>query len=365
MKSQLSFNAVLFILIAVIGVIILIFGARMIVSVKEKSIDAEINNFVLSLQNTINQVDNYGTGSVRDFNYILPEKIKKICFNDGSEINKLVDQDFNNLNKYYNDNLYLFPDYSFKLEGLSLEENPLCFNVFKEANLKLIKKEKGIEINVPDKQIDCSTVVYNGDESKKLDIVFLADNYATLDDFKKDINSYINDAFYVIEPFNSNKEKINFYMVNEFTNLVCESIKGNIVCDSSAVKNTALRCPHDYIIVLSKNKIYSSLRSTVYNEIIAINTADNKFVIMHELGHLIGNLADEYIVRGLKTVDAPNCDLYPCRKWESKGCFQGCSLSNYNRPTKDSLMRAYGFGHDNTFGFFNEDVLSKKLGAYQ
>lgn len=365
MKSQLSFNAILFAIIAIVGVMVLLFGVNMIGSVKGKAKDIEIKNFVLSLQNMVDSVNNYGTGSVREFSYILPEEINKICLNDGSEINKLVDSDFNSLNRYYKDNLYLFPGHSFKLEGLALEENPLCFNVIREVNVELIKKEKGVGINVPNKKMDCSTVIYNGDEEEKLDIVFLADDYKDLEEFKEDIDEYINYGFYIVEPFKSNKKKINFFHVNEFKDLGCENIKSNIICDSSKVKDIAIRCPNDYIIVLSKNKIFSSLRSTTYNGIIAINTADNKLVIMHEIGHLIGDLADEYIVRGLTTVNAPNCDLMPCSKWDKKSCFKECSSSNYYRSTKDSLMRAFGFGHNNNFGFLNEEVLLKNIEVYE
>jgi hypothetical protein len=95
-----------------------------------------------------------------------------------------------------------------------------------------------------------------------------------------------------------------------------------------------------------------------------LNTGDNNLVLLHEFGHVFGDLADEYVVRGLNYVDAPNCDMtYPC-EW-GENCYKGCTLSDAYRSSEDSIMRSYGKGKENKFNKISGDEINKNLGEYR
>ena len=92
---------------------------------------------------------------------------------------------------------------------------------------------------------------------------------------------------------------------------------------------------------------------------------------MHEFGHIFGGLADEYVDEkyysniGFDPKDYPNCDFPPiCTGWEGvngTGCFDGCTLNSYSRPTENSIMRSLS---TEKFGPLNENILINKLNVY-
>ncbi|MBU0530636.1 MAG: M64 family metallopeptidase [Nanoarchaeota archaeon] len=222
------------------------------------------------------------------------------------------------------------------------------------------------ETNVP---ASCTNVFVNGDLSN-VDVVFLANNYESVLDFKSDVNSYIDrnglhNGLLSIDPFKSNAFRFNFYLVEELFDLECFTGKDYLLCNHRKVKSIASACPHDYVIVLSKHSVFDDsafLRSSAYLDMATLNTADNRLVLAHEFGHLFGDLADEYIT-GEYYVDAPNCDVVTCPKWyglfDDVGCFQGCTAINMYRPTENSIMRDYS--QTNSYGPLNENVLLRKL----
>jgi len=194
-----------------------------------------------------------------------------------------------------------------------------------------------------------------------------------LDDFREDVNKNVN-TFLTTEPFKGRQEKMNFYRVDKLEELDCE-IDAWVKCDEFSVKKLASYCPNDYIVILvDRGKVrdlISPVRSSAISNMAKINTADNELVVLHEFGHIFGGLADEYVDEkyysniGWSPLSYPNCDSPPdCNGWrgvDGTGCFEGCSLKKYSRPTENSLMRSL---KTEKFGPLNERIIIGKLDVY-
>jgi hypothetical protein len=270
---------------------------------------------------------------------------------------------------------------AFKAEGLKLEKekNPFCI-VPSNGKVDLSLENKGefkdISSTNPEEQSDCTTLVYNGDHTKKLDFVFVPANYKDATKFADDVNDYVSEIANE-EPFKSNYGKLNFYRVDDISGLKCTTnpSTGLINCDETAVNRLASQCPNDVRIVLfndMENIITSSIvpppRSSSIGTLIKVTTSDRNVVVLHELGHAVGELADEYVddkyynSNNFKVDDYPNCDYVGCSKWDVSGCYKGCSMSIYYRPTESSIMRDL---RTVSYGPVNEKVMKEKLEAYQ
>ena len=313
----------------------------------------------------------------------MPSDIESVCFVDKSkDASPFINSDLNyEIEKYSDKNVFFEPfDKSAPvfLEGFELEidENPFCLKVI-DSTIKLSitsKSNKSLisTFRPSEKDTDCVSVLYNSEPENSVDVVFLGYSYGKFDDFRKDVNKNIN-VFLTTEPFKSSKEKINFYRIDKLDEVNCE-IGDWIRCDEYSIKKLASYCPNDYIIILvDRNKVkdfVSPVRSSAVSNMEKINTADNKLVVLHEFGHIFGGLADEYVDEkyyGSIDFDAiayPNCDVPGCMEWNDvngTGCFDGCSLKKYSRPTKDSLMRSL---KEEKFGPLNENILVEKLDEY-
>jgi len=215
----------------------------------------------------------------------------------------------------------------------------------------------------------CKNVLVSGGAGN-VDIVFLADNYQNIFDFKSDVNHYVDrngiyNGLLSVEPFKSNWYRLNFYLVEELNDLDCLTGKDYLLCNQNKAKSAASSCPHDFIVVLSQQNPFDSsanLRSSAYIGVATINTADNRLVLTHEFGHLFGGLADEYLT-GDENVDAPNCDVVTCPKWyglfDGIGCFKECTSADMYRSTRNSIMRDYT--KTNEFGPLNENILTRRF----
>ena len=143
----------------------------------------------------------------------------------------------------------------------------------------------------------------------KIDVVFIGDKFTDLNDFKEQVKMHAGlklgsdnseDGILNVEPFSSNIEKFNIYLVDKLSDLDCTDIlvNGAGVCDSTKVNNLAAHCPYDFINVLSRREGRSNAdflgTSRTY-----IGNDDGTFgitrVSVHEFGHSFGTLLDEYI----------------------------------------------------------------------
>jgi len=383
-KAQLVGKPIMQVLFTLIAVLILIFGATQITKWGKTSKNLEIANLHNTLTNSIKKQSLLSYGSVDERIIALPSEIETLCLVDRTkEISPLINCNLNpEINKYEDKNIFFEPfgkltPIQVNNFELNKEENPICLTSI-GGTIKLSLTSKGNRTMVStfrssEKEVDCVSVLYNSPPNNSIDIIFLPYGYKKFDDFREDVNKNIN-TFLATEPFKSNKEKINFYRIDKFDQLNCE-IGAWIKCDEFSVKKLASYCPNDYIIILvdrSKIKdLIKPVRSSAVSNMEKINTADNKLVVLHEFGHIFGGLADEYVDEryynesNFNADDYPNCDSPPvCIGWKGvngTGCFEGCSLNVYARPTTNSLMRRL---NTEKFGPLNEKILISKLNAY-
>lgn len=382
-KSQFIGKPFIYALILIFAILLLLWANTQFRDVGEKTKRGEVKNFVISLNNLL-LVQTYKYEGVKERSFALPIDVELVCFVDkNKEIDQYVNTELSSYLEIYPDyNIFFFPIDKYdpeNIKNMELDEleNPLCVkNVNEKISLSLVGKGDRTlikAINYSEKDVDCVTVLYNGDPDNKVDVVFLGNEYKDLEDFVKDTNNYINNVFLGTRPFELNKKKINFYRIDKFQDLGCK-ITSYILCNQYKAKQLASNCPNDYIFIITDigkiKDFVKPIRSSAFSNIAHVNAADNEFVLLHEFGHTFADLADEYVDESYyKQFDEesyPNCDKAGCGEWSSiaeTGCFKGCSVSQFYRSTKESIMRNYL--KSPLYGPVSEDVINRKLGVYE
>lgn len=175
-----------------------------------------------------------------------------------------------------------------------------------------------------------------GAPEKSLDIVFLPDGYtsAEMGKFRGDVKRFAE--FLFNDPaFSAFKNKINIYAVlapsaESGTDIPGEGIWKNTVLNSSfytfgtdrylttfdikSVRDYAANVPYDQIYILVNTDIYGG--GGVYNYY-SLTSADNEMsgpVFLHEFGHGLAGLADEYYTSDVSVEDYYDLKIEP---WEA------------------------------------------------
>lgn len=159
-------------------------------------------------------------------------------------------------------------------------------------------------------------ILQSGPAFQKVDLVILGDGYSA-----KEMEKFRNDAkrlssvLLSVEPFKSRKNDINIRTVEtpseqpgvnkphpgvfKRTPLsvsygIFDSERYALTFDNKTVRNVASEVPYDFMVILINEKTYGG--GGIYNLYTTVS-ADNKFadyIMVHELGHNMGALADEY-----------------------------------------------------------------------
>ena len=203
---------------------------------------------------------------------------------------------------------------------------------------------------------NCIPLVYNGDPNEKIDVAILPGDFTDSEKFRKDALKIIgfpekNNGILTYEPFKSNVNKFNFYIVNQSLDLGCflgcYGVDSLACCDNDKVARASSQCPADEVIILLDSNQFCGSASS-YAKI--CNGWNPGQVGTHEFGHIFGGLGDEYVYEdvypGYEGIIStyPNCDVKECPKWKSfwGGCVEGCGVSVQNRPTEEAcLMYTY------------------------
>ena len=202
----------------------------------------------------------------------------------------------------------------------------------------------------PDKEVKaidlekCEILNYNGED--KIDVVFFSD--------KKTAEKYIN-TLYEIKPFDSNKNKFNFYLIDYKPDCeIYEEIA--LLCYSKKLVEIAGSCPNDYIVVIKDEEL--EIRSSTYMNVISINSNSPSSVFLHEFGHAFAYFAEEYVPADISGKSV-NC-AKKCEKFQGKedGCFEGCSKEDYFRSINNGVMKTL---NSNIFGTYNEFILEGRI----
>lgn len=178
-------------------------------------------------------------------------------------------------------------------------------------------------------------VVYNGAQDQKVDIVLLSEGYTEEEKarFRADADRFAKNLL-GFEPFKSNAQKFNIRAVwspsmeggssmpgeNIWRNTALKSSyytfdseRYIMIDDFQGVRNVAANVPYDYIYILANTKKYGG--GGIYNFYGISAAGDERFagkVYVHEFGHLMSGLGDEYV--GTTSFD----ELYPksVEPWE-------------------------------------------------
>ena len=235
-----------------------------------------------------------------------------------------------------------------------------------------------------------TTLVNNGPPSNRIDLVFVGDGYRV-----EDLNSYaahVNnamDAFFGIEPLQSYLPLFNVHRVDVISNesgvdndpvngiekdtamdmrFWCSNIERLLCVDTTLAWGYANNVPStDAILAVANSSMYggAGYSSAEIGTFAGANSAATD-VAIHEMGHSLGNLADEYHY-GDGTVysggepSARNASIYTAAEmaangtkwaawlgennWEWDGLvdtYEGAVYCQYGvyRPTNNSMMRS-------------------------
>lgn len=245
---------------------------------------------------------------------------------------------------------------------------------------------------------EVTPVVRNGPVGSKLDVVFLGDGYtaAQQEDFHDDVRTKWAEMT-AVEPYASYPQLFNVWAVDAVSNVsgvsgdptrdvvrdtaldaafFCDGLERLLCVDTGKVEAYAAKAPAaDLVVVLANSTKYGGAG---YNDVssqpgydgIATASSDNgqsAQIAVHETGHSLGKLADEYdygqsgTYTGPEPADTNLSTLTADRmtalrqKWyrwigqESPdggpvGAYEGGGYYQYglNRPTENSLMRTLG-----------------------
>jgi IgA Peptidase M64/Peptidase M64 N-terminus len=197
-----------------------------------------------------------------------------------------------------------------------------------DPNSYFVKEEK---LN----KSDNFKVHYSGNPSEKLDIVFIPEGYSKdeMTKFKDDCNRFASYLF-EYEPFDNYKSLINVWGINAYSldsgiDIPADTIwKSTIVnssyytfdseryvmtTDNKSVRNYASNAPYDQIYILVNTEKYGGGSIYNYYSTTVVDNFYSRQIFIHEFGHGLVGLADEYY-----TSDVAYQDFYPLdvEPWE-------------------------------------------------
>ncbi len=174
---------------------------------------------------------------------------------------------------------------------------------------------------------------------------------------EKEAQQYAN-YLLSLSPFKEHESDFNLYAIENY-NPPCELYENiALYCYSKEVIEKAASCPNvNYIAVFEDRP--AKIRSSAFMQVASINTALPKSVLVHELGHVIAHLSEEYNSGVTPSAIAGNCQK-SCTDFPSKvdGCFEECSKGGYMRSIDSGIMRSLSAAR---LGTFDEKVISDKL----
>ncbi|GAA1272684.1 M64 family metallopeptidase [Streptomyces javensis] len=241
------------------------------------------------------------------------------------------------------------------------------------------------------------SVVDNGTTADKLDVVFIGDGYTAgqQEDFHADARSKW-EQMSAVQPYASYKDLFNVWTVDAVSNqsgvsgdpsrdvvkdtalgsyFWCDDIERLLCVDTAKVESYAAKAPQaDLVVVLSNSTKYGGAGYTLTSQVgydgiatAASDHADSDQIAVHETGHSLGKLADEYFYPEYGTYTGAEPDESNATKlsaaqltaqqkkwyrWIGQTSPDGGTVGAYeggryypkgiNRPTDNSIMRTLG-----------------------
>lgn len=197
-----------------------------------------------------------------------------------------------------------------------------------------------------------------------VDIAFLGDGYnGDFAKFHSDVNNSISNLL-TYEPFKSRSAQLYFHYIDSSDNLGCTYYGRCVMCDNSKVISTAntYGVPYDNLYVLVNNSTYGGC---AYKGLAAGYNGSpwSPQVFVHELGHSLAWLDDEYLANN-PYMDQKNCSPVtpPDPDWtgivNDKDYYLECNYSNWYRSSYASIMRYIDFYNFNPISqkYLNEAI---------
>lgn len=292
----------------------------------------------------------YGGYLVRVYDKATGELIYSRGFNTLFEEWRTTEQAKTEVQSWTNSISVPFPKQAISLEILGRNKEDMKFSPLlkQEIDPASIFIDRG---KLKDNKV--TRIQYKGDPASKVDLVFLAEGYTAdeQDKFIADARRF-TESLFSTPPYNSRKNDFNVWAVG----LVSEE-SGTDVSGSGIYKNTALnsgyytfgldrylttpdiKSTRDAVWNVACDNIFILVNSDTYGgggmyNFYAMGTADNRqtaVVFVHELGHSLAGLADEYFTSEVAyDEDFYNIKLEP---WEPNIT----TLVNFDSKWKDLL----------------------------
>lgn len=215
------------------------------------------------------------------------------------------------------------------------------------------------------------SIHYSGQFSKCLDIVFIAEGYKKdeMEKFNRDSDE-LKEYLFSFEPFKNYKDKINIWGIESESKDTGSDIPGdsvwlNTVCNSNyytfdserylmtesyhKVTDIASNAPYDQIFILVNSEKYGG--GAIYNfySTVSVRNERSKKIFIHEFGHGLAGLADEYYTSDVSYQDYYDLNIEP---WEAnittlvdfETKWKDLLSANTPIPTPDSLSQKFNIG---------------------
>jgi len=156
----------------------------------------------------------------------------------------------------------------------------------------------------------------NGPANEKLDIIVLGDGYTKgeMEKFHSDVFRLCDELFQV-EPFKSRKQDFNVRAVETPSQVSgvnrphpgifkrtplsvsyssFDSERYALTCDNRTVRDVASTVPYDFMYILINEETYGGGGIYRLYSTVAVDNSFSDYVFVHEFGHSLAGLADEY-----------------------------------------------------------------------
>lgn len=213
--------------------------------------------------------------------------------------------------------------------------------------------------------------------NKKLDIVFVGAKYTDLNKFHQDVARY-QDYITTTVPFANRLANLSLASIDNTQDLGCQRdnrIRRALICNPDTVVSVVnnAKVPYDIVLVIVDEDEAGGAALLGSNIVFVSRGAGQEKAAVHELGHTIGNLLDEYTLSQdqgspatgqLDNQTHANCyaGQPPARKWQNliglNDYSKGCTNENWYRSSQDSIMRTLSAPYFNKISI---DLLNKAI----
>jgi len=174
-------------------------------------------------------------------------------------------------------------------------------------------------------------------ERDKVVIVFVGSGFTDRNEWQNQVKATFS-TFNKFEMFDYANLRFNVFYVDmlqeEFCDFGCRGIDTLLCCKKEQAKALANKCfPTQatlHTIVIHNDSKYGGAGYRESNIATTSTHPDSGYVAVHELGHSLFELGDEYTAGGFNAGNSANCDFAGCPKWADLSDHMGTELCKAN-----------------------------------